>query len=130
VDDPAILDRLVTAKAHGTSFFATAPLAIVIAADPQISDVWIEDSAIAAIVAQLAVEELGLKSCWAQLRLREHNDELSASEFVRQLVGLPEGKEVPIVIAVGYPDEKKAGHNADALKKTKIHLNHYSSVKK
>ena len=127
VDDPATLDRLVTAKAHGTSFFATAPLAIVIAANPQISDVWIEDSAIAAITAQLAAEAIGLKSCWAQMRLRAHDDDVSASEFVRQLVGLPETMEVPVVIAVGYPDEKKAGHGHDSLKNTKIHLNRFSS---
>ena len=127
VDDPATLDRLVTAKAHGTSFFATAPLAVVIAANPQTSDVWIEDSAIAAIIVQLAAEAIGLKSCWAQLRLRAHDDDISASEFVRQLVGLPEGMEVPVVIAVGYPDEKKAGHGRDSLKNTKIHLNRFSS---
>lgn len=127
IDEPAILDRLVSAKRHGTSFFSTAPLAIVIASDPQISDVWIEDCAIAAIVVQLAVEELGLKSCWAQLRLRAHDDDLSASDFVRQLVGLPEGMEVPMVIAVGYPDEKKTGHNEDRLKKEKIHFNTYKN---
>jgi nitroreductase len=125
VDDPQILEKLASAKAHGTSFFATAPLAIVIAADPEISDVWIEDSSIAAIVAQLAAEELGLKSCWAQLRLREHDDDISASEYVRQLVGLPDGIEVPIVIAVGSPDEIKVGHPDGKLKKNKIHLNQY-----
>ncbi len=125
VDDSEILDKLASAKAHGTSFFSTAPLAIVIAADPETSDVWIEDSAIAAIVAQLAAEELGLKSCWAQLRLRAYDDDRSASEYVRQLVGLPDGVEVPIVIAVGYPDEDKVGHPDSKLKKNKIHLNQY-----
>lgn len=125
VDDPQILEKLAAAKAHGTSFFATAPLAIVIAADPKTSDVWIEDSSIAAIVAQLAAEELGLKSCWAQLRLRAHDDDGNASEYVRQLVGLPDGIEVPIVIAVGYPDEIKVGHPDEKLKKNRIHLNHY-----
>lgn len=127
VDDSATLDRLVTAKVHGTSFFATAPLAIVIAASPQISDVWVEDSAIAAITVQLAAEAIGLKSCWAQMRLRAHDEDLSASEFVRQLVNLPEGMEVPIVIAVGYPDEQKAGHSDNSLKRAKIHFNQFSS---
>lgn len=125
VDDPQILEKLVSAKKHGTSFFATAPLAIVIAADPEVSDVWIEDSSIAAIVAQLAAEELGLKSCWAQLRLRAHDDDRSASEYVRQLVGLPDGIEVPIVIGVGYADENKAGHPDGKLKGNKIHFNQY-----
>jgi len=127
VDDSQLLKQLATAKSHGTSFFATAPLAMVIAADPQLSDVWIEDCSIAAIVVQLATEELGLKSCWAQLRLRPYADQLSASEFVRQLVGLPEGFEVPMVIAIGYPDEEKEGHPRTSLPDAKLHRNRYQS---
>jgi len=125
VDDQQLLRQLTSAKSHGTSFFATAPLAVVIAANPQLSDVWIEDCSIAAIVAQLAAEELGLKSCWAQLRLRPHDDRLNASEYVRQLVGLPEGFEVPIVIALGYPAEEKTGHDRSSLPDAKVHRNRY-----
>ncbi len=125
VDDTQTLQQLAGAKAHGTSFFATAPLAIVIAADPQLCDVWIEDCSIAAIIAQLAAEELGLKSCWAQLRERSHDETQSASEYVRELVGLPAGLEVPIAIAIGYPDEEKAGHPRDALPVGKVHRNRY-----
>lgn len=120
VEDRQILDQLATAKPHGTSFFATAPLAVIIAADPSISDVWIEDAAVAATIVQLTAEDLGLKSCWAQLRRRQHNDTVSASEYVRRLVDLPEGMEVPIVIAIGYADEKKSGHPFSALRQEKI----------
>ena len=125
IDDPGILEQLAGAKAHGTSFFAAAPLAIVIAADPAVSDVWIEDCAIAAIIVQLAAEELGLKSCWGQLRLRPHDAVSSASDFVRQLVGLPAGMEVPIAIAIGYPGEKKSGHPVASLPAGKLHLNRF-----
>ncbi len=121
VEDRQILDQLATAKPHGTSFFATAPLAVIIAADPTISDVWIEDAAVAATVVQLVAEDLGLTSCWAQLRQRQHNDTVSASEYVRQLVNLPEGLEVPMVIAIGYADEKKSGHPFSSLCQEKIH---------
>lgn len=125
VDDRVILNQLAGAKQHGTSFFTSAPLGIVIAADPQISDVWIEDSSIAAIVAQLTAEELGLKSCWGQLRLRSHDEDTSAGEFVRKLLELPEGMEVPMIIAVGYPDEEKNGHPRTSLRDDKLHVNRY-----
>jgi nitroreductase len=129
VDDPKKLQQLATAKSHGTSFFASAPLAVVIAADPTVSDVWVEDCSIAAIIVQLAAESLGLKSCWAQLRLRKHDDKTSASEFVRQLAGLPEGMEVPMVIAVGYPDGDVPGHPREELSDKKIHYNQYTQEK-
>ncbi len=126
VDDRTTLDCLASAKEHGTSFFSSAPLAVVIAADPQVSDVWIEDCSIAAIVVQLAAEDLGLKSCWGQLRLRQHDDNVSAADFVRRLVGLPAGMEVPMIIALGYPDEKKTGHVRESLPLEKIHHNRFS----
>lgn len=121
-----LLDQLIGAKPHGTTFFDTAPLAVVIAADPAVSDVWIEDAAVAATVVQLVAEDQGLKSCWAQLRSRQHNDAISASEYVRNLVALPAGIEVPMVIAIGYPDEKKIPHPAEALRSEKIHQERFS----
>jgi nitroreductase len=126
IQERQLLDQLIIAKPHGTTFFATAPLAVAIAADPAVSDVWIEDAAVAATVVQLVAEDLGLKSCWAQLRSRQHNEAISASEYVRSLVALPEGMEVPMVIAIGYPDEKKVGHPATALRTEKIHKEHFS----
>ncbi len=129
VDDRETLQKLAIAKPQGTSFFASAPLAVVIAADPEVSDVWIEDCSIAAIIVQLAAEKLGLKSCWAQLRLREHKTGISAPEYVRQLVGLPAGMEVPMAIAVGYPDVDLPGHPRAELADHKIHHNCYHQEK-
>ncbi len=122
-----LLDKLINAKPHGTTFFSTAPLAVAIAADPGVSDVWIEDAAVAAAFVQLVAEDLGLKSCWAQLRLRQHNGEISASDYVGELLDLPAGMEVPILIAIGYPDEKKPGHSVHALRTEKIHHDRFNS---
>lgn len=128
VEDRATLRQLAKAKKHGTTFFESAPLAVVITADPRVSDVWIEDSAIAAFALQMAAEELGLKSCWAQLRLRPHDEALSASAFVRQLVGIPQELEVPMAIAVGYPEQAPAGHPHDSLRQEKIHHTRYEDA--
>lgn len=127
VDDSPLIQGLSRSKAHGTGFLDTAPLAVVIAADPERSDVWIEDSSIAAIILQLAAEELGLKSCWGQLRLRPHNDEQSATDYVRQLLDIPAGFEVPIIVGIGYPDEEKEGHTRESLSFEKVHRNRFSS---
>lgn len=126
VDDRELIKKLSRSKKHGTGFLQTAPLAVVIAADPDRSDVWTEDSSIAAIIVQLAAEELGLKSCWGQLRLRPHDEEQSASDFVKQLLGIPAGFEVPIIIGIGYPDEEKEGHTKESLPFAKVHRNRYA----
>jgi nitroreductase len=125
VNQPDLLQQLSTAKPHGAALIKGAPLAVVIAADPSISDVWIEDASIAAITVQYAAETLGLKSCWIQLRQRSHNDQKNASDFVRGLVNLPVGFEVPMLIAIGYPAEDKKGHPEETLAPEKIHFNSY-----
>lgn len=121
VSEPRTLRLLSTAKQHGAEFLAGAPLAIVVAADPACCDVWVEDCAIAAIVVQLTAVSLGLASCWAQIRLRQHGDGRSAEAVVREVVGLPDGYAVDCVIGIGYPDEKKPAHPRASLPYAKVH---------
>lgn len=127
VSEPATLRVLGQAKQHGAEFLAGAPLAIVVAADPQRCDVWVEDCAIAAICLQLAASSLGLESCWAQIRLRRHADGRDAEAHVRELVGLPAHFAVDCIIGIGYPAERKAGHPRASLPFAKVHREHFSS---
>ncbi len=125
VEEKKLIEQLAKSKSHGTRFLETAQLALVVLADPQISDVWIEDCAIAAIVAQLAAEDLGLKSCWGQLRLRAHDEQTGAGDYVRGLLGVPAGLEVPIIIGFGYPAEVAQGHERDSLSWGKLHSDRF-----
>lgn len=115
VTDPETLQRLARAKAHGSSFLKNAPLAIVVCADPKKCDVWIEDCSIAALIAHLAATDLGLGSCWIQIRLRDHDGELSAEEYVKQVLGLRPELAVEAMIAIGYAREEHAGHARESL---------------
>ncbi len=126
VEDPEILEALGQAKPHGASFLKNAPLAIAICANPDVCDVWVEDCSIASIITHLAAEDLGLGSCWVQLRLRQHKSGEPASKHAGRLLGLPEGMEVEAVIAIGYPAEEKARHSRESLLWERIHHNRYS----
>ena len=64
VEDKDMLQRLSECKPAGAAPIANASLAIVVAADPTISDPWVEDASIAAAFMQLQAEDLGLGSCW------------------------------------------------------------------
>jgi nitroreductase len=127
VEERALIEQLAKSKAHGTGFMQSAQLALVIAADPEISDVWVEDCAIAAIIAQLAGESLGLKSCWGQLRLRPHDAQLSAGDYVRKLLNIPQRFEVPMIIGFGYPLQTPKGHETDSLPWAKLHQNRFGA---
>jgi nitroreductase len=126
VDDPEILLKLSKAKQHGSQFLNNAPLGIVVCADSTTSDVWIEDCSIAAIVIQLTAFSLGLGSCWAQIRNRQHDDEKSAETYVRELLGLPDHVTVETILGIGYPAEKKSPVSADKLHHDKIRINRWS----
>ena len=110
VTDPAIINRLSTAKPHGASFLANAPLAIVVCADPGKSDVWVEDVSIAAIILHLAATDLGLGSCWIQLRKRDHDDSTTAGEYAANVLGLPAELVVSAIMAIGYPAQQPSPH--------------------
>jgi nitroreductase len=115
VEDPALLGELARAKAHGSSFTKGAPLAIVICADPGKCDVWVEDCSIATLLVHLAAADLGLGSCWIQLRERQHDSGKSSESYVKELLGLDDHLAVLAMVAIGYPAEEKAGHPADSL---------------
>ena len=116
VDDKTILERLADAKSMGSQFLKDAPLAIVVAGDSTINDCWIEDCSIAAISMQYQAEELGLGSCWVQMRGRGLADGTSADTVIRGLLGLPENISVLCVIAVGHPSDERKPQNEDRLK--------------
>jgi len=109
IEDKETLARLARAKPHGSSFLAGAGLGIVVCGDPGQSDVWIEDCAIAAVIAHLTAASLDLGSCWVQIRNRHHDEETTAEAYVRRLLGLPDTWQVEAIIAVGWPAEEKRG---------------------
>lgn len=127
VDRPELLKELSEAKEHSSSFIKNAPLGIVICADPARSDVWIEDTSIAATYIQLVAESLGLGSCWIQIRERKHSKDKTAEEYVREVLGIPENLKIEAMIAVGYPGEELPPHSELELDQQKVHYNLFNS---
>jgi len=125
VTEPQLLKQLGKAKQHGSGFLAHAPLAIVVAADATKSDVWTEDCSIAAMVIQMVAEELGLGSCWVQIRLRPHDSHRSAEDYVKNLLGLSATHAVECILGIGYPAEEKGGHSAESLPYNQVHRDRF-----
>jgi nitroreductase len=121
VEDLRILSKLAEAKQSGAAFLKGAPLGIVVCANPEKSDTFVEDASIASIIIQLAAESMGLGSCWIQMRNRFHRDGRPAQEHIAQSLDIPEHCIVQSVIAIGYPAETKAPHPRENLNFEKVH---------
>ena len=120
VTDKTMLEKLSSSKESGSSFLKDAALGVVVAAKQGESDVWVEDCSIASIILQLAGCSLDLGSCWIQIRNRRHSSSMSAEDYVKQTLSLPDEFLVECIISFGYPDEVKRPVAAADLEKNKI----------
>ncbi|MFW2366513.1 MAG: nitroreductase family protein [Desulforhopalus sp.] len=125
VTDPTLIADLAQAKPHGASFMKNAPLAIVVCANPAQCDVWIEDCSIASLNLHLQATDLGLGSCWIQIRKRDHDEQTSAEQYVRGLLGIKQNLAVAAIIAIGYANEEKPGHATSSLLYDRVSYNRY-----
>jgi nitroreductase len=128
VTDGVLLEKLSRAKKHGSSFLKNASLGIVVCADPNKCDVWIEDASIASIFIHLASVSLGLGSCWIQIRKRMYDETKTSEDYVRELLKVPVVLRVESIVGIGYPDEKKKAHPKEVLQYEKVFQNVYGTV--
>jgi len=127
IDETDMLVKLSQSKKFGAKFLKNAPQCIVVLADETKTDIWIEDASIAATIAHLTAESLGLGSCWIQIRNRGAEGEQPAEEYVQKALGIPANMRVEAIISVGYPDEEKKPHGEESLEFGKVHMNTYGS---
>lgn len=125
VDDKHTLERLSYCKEAGAAFLKDAPLAIVVMADPLASDVWIEDASIASLMIQLQAEDLGLGSCWIQVRERSTADGTSANEYVHDVLDIPLQLQVLSIVAIGHKGMERKPFDEAHLQWEKVHINKY-----
>ena len=127
-DDRELLAKLSKAREQGSHQLQNAALGIVVCADSTKSDVWVEDCSIAAILVQVTAHDLGLGSCWIQIRNRNHTGTMSAEQYIQGLLGLPRHIKVECMVSIGHPDETKKPVADSELEYHKIKHNHYSST--
>ncbi len=123
VDDRELLQKMSTCREMGSKFVADAPMAIVVCASPEKSDVWFEDASIAALIIQLAAADLELGSCWVQVYKRMHTETETAGEYIRQLLNIPDNLEVLNIVTLGYKNEERKPYEEEKLSYDKLHRN-------
>lgn len=125
VDDKMDLEKLSDAKDLGGQFIKAAAMAVVVLGDPMQNDCWVEDGAIAAISMQYQAEDLGLGSCWVQMRGRGLSDGTTADEVIRGILDIPENLSCLCVVAFGHKADERKPQNEDKLKWENVHVAKY-----
>lgn len=125
VEDIELIQQLKKCKLHGVTPLKTAPLVVVICADENLNDVWVEDCSIASILLQLTAQSLSLGSCWIQVRKRMFSEELSSEKYIQNLLNIPKNFKVLSVVTIGYPETEREGKPKDELQFEKIRLNSF-----
>ncbi len=125
VDNKADLEKLSDAKDLGGAFIKDAAMAIVVLGDPMQNDCWVEDGSIAAITMQYQAEELGIGSCWVQMRGRGLSDGTTADMVIQGVLGIPENLSCLCVLALGRKADERKPQNEDKLKWENVHVDKY-----
>ena len=121
-----MLKKLAGCKKNGSAFLEGCALAVVVLANVMESDVWIEDASVASIYMQLQAEDLGLGSCWCQIRNRVTEDEADSNNYVRSLLDIPYQLDVLSIIGIGYKDQVRKPFDESHLQWEKIHIGKFS----
>ncbi len=128
VEDKDILVRMSECKPAGAMPLKGCAFAVVVCADPAKSDAWIEDASIAAEMMQLQAADLGIGSCWIQIRDRYASDSTPSQEIIQELLEIPETLPVVCVMTFGYPAEERRPVDTSKLLWEKVHVGTWKSA--
>ena len=121
VEDKATLEKMSHCRVGAAKMLAGASAAIAVLGDIEKSDMWVEDASVAMMGMHLMATELGLGSCWVQVRLREAEDGRASEEFLRDFLEFPSNYQCQAILSIGELERPPKPHELDKLKVEKIH---------
>lgn len=122
VDDRETLKKMSACKPVYATSIADAAMAVVVTVDPEKSEAYLEDAAIAAIFMALQAEDLGLGACWVQVRGREDAEGEPSENVIRDILGIPNSQLVECVMTFGHKAEQRRPVDPAKLKWEKVHV--------
>lgn len=122
VEQREMLAALSKCKDFGALPLAGCSLAVIVCVDPERSEAWLEDASIAAVLMQLQAEDLGLGSCWVQLRGRFTADGQSAEDYIRSIISIPDNLQIVCAITLGHKNEERKPFDLEKIKWEKVHI--------
>lgn len=122
LEDRDVIQRLEALKPSYAMSLKTAPLAVVVTTSPELSEAYIEDATCAAMFMHLQAADLGLGSCWIQVRGREQADGEPSENYVREMLGIPNDMIVECIMTFGHSAETRKPVDPAKLMWEKVHI--------
>ena len=122
VRNKEVLRKMVNCRVGTGKMLEDADCAIVMLGNPQISDVWTEDSVIALSNMHLMASSLGVGSCWIQGRNRDAENGMTTEEYLREILEFPKEYKLEAILSLGMPGESKGEHEPVSFPAENIHV--------
>ena len=120
VKNRELLEKMSHCRKGVAKMLEGAASAIVVVADRDKSDTYVEDSCVAMMSMQLLATSLGIGNCWIQVRNREAENDSPAEEYLRGLLNFPENFACQAILSLGYPAKEPHARELDKLNFDKV----------
>ena len=120
VKSRAVLEQMSHCRKGVAKMLAGAAAAVVVIADKDKSDTYVEDSCVAMMNMELLAASLGIGNCWIQVRNRDAEDDSPSEEFLRGILNFPANFACQAILSLGYPAKPPKVRELDALNFDKI----------
>ena len=120
VTNRELLDKMSHCRKGVAKMLEGAAAAVVVIADKDKSDTFVEDSCVAMMNMELVATSEGIGNCWIQVRNREAEDDSSSENYLRGILNFPENFACQAILSLGYPAKPPRARELDKLNFDKI----------
>ena len=115
-----VLEKMSHCRKGVAKMLEGAAAAVVVVADKDKSDTFVEDSCVAMMSMQLLATSLGIGNCWIQVRGREAEDDSASEVYLRGILNFPENFACQAILSLGYPAKEPRARELDKLNFDKV----------
>ncbi len=120
VKNRELLEKMSHCRKVVAKMLEGAAAAIVVVADKDKSDTYVEDSCVAMMSMELVATSLGIGNCWIQVRNRVAEDDSPSEIYLRGLLNFPKNFACQSILSLGYPEKPPRVRELDQLNFDKV----------
>lgn len=120
VTNRELLEKMSHCRKGVAKMLEGAAAAVVVIADKDKSDTFVEDSCVAMMSMELLATSLGIGNCWIQIRNRDAEDDSTSEDYMRGLLNFPTNYACQAILSLGYPAKPPRARELDQLNFDKV----------